>query len=190
MQLPLLHFSACLYHLQEKRAQAVVSRCVFAYWLFRTLALQRSVFREKCSKFLTFIARSVGGIVCETNEHSRSEMTSNRQTDRHTHRPNYHNPRCESAPRVKNHIAGGTYARAAPQCTPIASSGGRMPDQQHRASVKPPYSNRAEPQHRAGVKPLTGACLLTHRGGTKLLGGRVSNPALFLTLVTDAVSQS
>ena len=55
----------------------------YEYWLFPALALQRSVFRENCSKFLTFIARSVGGILCETKEHSRSEMKSNRQTDTH-----------------------------------------------------------------------------------------------------------
>ncbi|CAI7992697.1 hypothetical protein GBAR_LOCUS1075, partial [Geodia barretti] len=48
-------------------------RCLFAYWLFRALALQRSSFRENPTYFLTFIARSVGGILCETNEHSRSE---------------------------------------------------------------------------------------------------------------------
>ena len=46
-----------------------------------TLALQRSVFRENRSKFLTFIARSVGGIFCETNEHSRSEMTDTQTHD-------------------------------------------------------------------------------------------------------------
>ena len=39
---------------------------------------------ELRSKFLTFIARSVSGILCETKEHSRSEMKSNRQTDRQT----------------------------------------------------------------------------------------------------------
>ena len=83
------------------------ARCLFAYWLFPALALQRSVFRENLSKFLTFIARSVGGIFCETNEHSRSEITSNRQTDTHTHRllhpgtrPKYRYPRCACAPRV------------------------------------------------------------------------------------------
>ena len=64
---------------------AAVSRSVFAYWLFRALALEQSVFRENRSKFLTFIARSVGGILCVMNEHSRSEMMSNRQTHRHTH---------------------------------------------------------------------------------------------------------
>ena len=41
-------------------------------------------FQRKRSKFLTLIARSVGGILCETNEHWRSEMTSNRQTHTHT----------------------------------------------------------------------------------------------------------
>ena len=72
----------CLRGTQSTRIDhAVVSRCVFAYWLFRALALQRSVFSENRSKFLTFIARSVGGILCETKEHSRSEMKSNRHTD-------------------------------------------------------------------------------------------------------------
>ncbi|CAI7993837.1 hypothetical protein GBAR_LOCUS1339 [Geodia barretti] len=51
----------CLRSTQSTRIdQTVVSRpvrCVFAYWLFRALALQRSSFRENRSKFLTFIAR-------------------------------------------------------------------------------------------------------------------------------------
>ena len=49
------------------------------------LALQRSIFRENRTNFLTFV---VSRIVCETNKHWRSEMLSNRhtdtQTDRHT----------------------------------------------------------------------------------------------------------
>ena len=40
-------------------------------------------------KFLNFIARLVGGILCVTNEHSRSEMTSNIQTNTQTNTPNY-----------------------------------------------------------------------------------------------------
>ena len=38
-----------------------------------------------CTKILTFIARLVSAIVCRTNKGSRSEMLSNRQTDRETH---------------------------------------------------------------------------------------------------------
>ena len=78
----------CLRGTQSTRIdQTVVShpvRCVFAYWLFRALALQRSIFRENRLYFLTFVARWVDGILCETNKHSRSEIESNRQTERHT----------------------------------------------------------------------------------------------------------
>ena len=68
----------CLRGTQSTRIdQTVVShpvRCVFAYWLFRALALQRSSFRENPTYFLTFIARWVDGIVSGTNRHSRGEM--------------------------------------------------------------------------------------------------------------------
>ena len=45
------------------------------------LALQLSIFRENRTKYLTFTARWVGRIVCETNKRSRSEI---RVTGRHT----------------------------------------------------------------------------------------------------------
>ena len=73
--------------------------------------LLTSIFYTVCKilylhfKYLTFIARSVGGILCETKEHSRSEMKSNRQTDTQTDNPNYRNPRCTCAPRVKMPVA-------------------------------------------------------------------------------------
>ncbi|CAI8010938.1 hypothetical protein GBAR_LOCUS7131, partial [Geodia barretti] len=61
----------CLRGTQSTRIDhAIVSRCVFAYWLFRALALQRSVFSENHTYFLTFIARSVDGSVSGTNRHS------------------------------------------------------------------------------------------------------------------------
>ncbi|CAI8056065.1 hypothetical protein GBAR_LOCUS30539, partial [Geodia barretti] len=57
-------------------------RCIF--WCLRGIyaehtdrsdrALQRSIFRENPTYFLTFVARWVDGIVSGTNRHSRGEM--------------------------------------------------------------------------------------------------------------------
>ena len=81
------------------------------------LGLQRSIVRENCSKFLTFIARLVGGILYVTNEHSKSEMTSNRQTDAHTHTLQY--PRCACAPRATMTLRRETLDR--PRSTKITT---------------------------------------------------------------------
>ena len=68
----------------DQTAESHPVRCVFAYWLFRLLALQRSSFRENPTYVLTFIGCWVGPIVCETNKHSRSEIESNGHTDTQT----------------------------------------------------------------------------------------------------------
>ena len=49
----------------------------FKWWKRSSFATERFQ-----GKFVTFIGSSVGGILCETNEHSKSEIESNRQTHR------------------------------------------------------------------------------------------------------------
>ena len=61
----------------DKMATNGVSRTMHAG---STLALQRSIFRENCTNILTFIARKVGSIVCETKKNWRSEMLTDPTT--------------------------------------------------------------------------------------------------------------
>ena len=63
------------------------------------LALQRSIFKENHLNFRPSFAAEKVSIVCGTNNHVKSEMLSNRHTDRQT---KYCNPRCACTPRVKN----------------------------------------------------------------------------------------
>ena len=51
------------------------------------LALQRSIFRENHIKFRPSSATEKVSIICGTNNHVKSEILSNRQIDRHMHRP-------------------------------------------------------------------------------------------------------
>ena len=50
------------------------------------LALQRSIFEDDCFKFSTFIHRWIGEFVCSANNHSSSEMSSNRHKHTQTHK--------------------------------------------------------------------------------------------------------
>ena len=84
---PALHLLVPPRYAEHQTAVSLPVRCVFAYCLFRALALQRIIFRENPTHFLTFVARWEDGIVSGTNRHSRGYMRRG-------------NPRCACAPRV------------------------------------------------------------------------------------------
>ena len=65
----------------DKLATTAISRTI----LEALYLCNRAFFRENRSKFLTFIARYVSCIVCETNQHWRSEILSETHTYAHTH---------------------------------------------------------------------------------------------------------
>ena len=88
-------YCACAFYAAIKMADyALAVQC----WNHSSLATERFQIRPlKISDLHCPLVVCVSRIVCETNEHWKSEMLSNRHTDRQTHRPNYQSSKVQSS---------------------------------------------------------------------------------------------